>query len=169
MVGYDVTVALNDVGEILEGVVHLARPVDCPCLPGLAQEMFHTLADDAVADVQHEVGHVAVVVLNKTDSFIQIWIHRLTGYEHGALRLHEHAYHMVQRVRGYVGRHQLYLAFLGQRGLCVIEQRFSDGDIDMHRGTTTSHQCLVDQTVAIPARVGIVRLGQRYCLSHETA
>ena len=159
LIGHNSTVAHNDMRQIHKGVGHLTSLVDHPRLLGLPQEMLQALADNASTDIQDEVGHIALVVRHHRDRLVEVGVHGLTGNEHRALSLHEHADDMRQHMRLDISRSECYLPFFGQRSHREVEQRFGDGHIDMH-GRITDNQRLVDQTVAIPPFFLIARLGQ---------
>ena len=168
LVGHHRAVADQHAGHVLEGVRHLARSVDHPRLLSLAQEVLQALADNAPARVNHQVGHIALVVLHQTDGFVQVGVHGLPRYQHGASGLHEHTAHMAQHVRRHVGRRQFYRPFHRQHRRREVEQRFRNRHIDVHRPATL-HQCLVDQPVAVPTALAVVRLRQGDGLADETA
>ena len=95
LVSYHISISLNNIRQIHEGVVQLARLVDNPRFLGLAQEMLQALADNGATNVQHEVGHILIIVANQHDRLVVARIHGLTCNQHRTLRLHEHSTHVA--------------------------------------------------------------------------
>ena len=169
LVGYHLAVTLQDICHIHKRIRHLARFVDDPRLAGFAKEVLHPLADDGATGIEHEVGHIALVVLYHTDGLVQEWIPRLSCDEHRTRRLHEHTADMAQHMRRHVGRSQFYLTLLRQCLHREIKQRLADGDIDVNRGMS-NHQCFVDQPVAIPVElVATTNFGQGNGTAHKSS
>ena len=162
------SIALNNTRQVHEGISHLTRSINHPRLLGLSKESLQTFADDRASDVQHQVGHITLVIANKTDGLIVTWVHGLSCNEQRTFRLHEHAADMTQRLIGDVGRQQFYLPFHREFSNVVVEEGFGDGDIDMHRGMLFE-ESFVDQAIAIPARFCIVRFRQRHSLADESS
>ena len=56
---------------------------------------------------------------------------------------------MTQRLGGDIGLQTVDLALCRQRGHGEVEQRFTEGNVDMDRGVADK-QGFVDETVAVP-------------------
>ena len=167
-VGYHLGVSLDDVRQVHKRIRHLALAVHHPCLLCLTQEMLQTFAHDRAARVNHEVGHVLLVVTYLHHGLVHQRVHRLTGNQHGALGLQEHPADVCQRdIRG-IGRGEVYLTLLGECWRVKPEQRFRNGHVDMY-GCMLLYQCLVNQSVAVPAGVLVVRFWQRYGFLDEAS
>ena len=168
MVSDHLTIAYNDMSQIHERIVHLARLIDHPCLLGLAQEAFQAFADNRASNIKHEIRNIALVVLHQEHSLVKMWIQRLARNQHRTLGLHEHTTQMSQRSGLDVCWQTLYLTLLGQCCHREVEERFGNGDIDVYWGVA-HHQGLVHEPVAIPTRVIIIRLRQGDRLADKTS
>ena len=167
VVGHHLAVALQHVRQVHERVGDLACLVHHPCLFRFSEEMLQSLADDGSAGVEHEVGHVALIVLHHHDGLVHAAIQGLAADEHGPLGLHEHAGHMVQLDGGDVGRLPVNLPLIGKSLNGEAKEGLADRHIDMNRAALLE-QGLVDQTVAVPQLFFVLRLWQRDRLLHKT-
>ena len=95
-------------------------------------------------------------------------VHGLTGNEHGTLGMKKHAAHTGQRDVGGIGFCTLNLPFVRQNWYSIVEQRFADGHVDVDRPMLL-YQRLVDQTVAVPTLLIVVRFWQRDGLTDKAS
>ena len=167
LVGHHSTIAHKHTGHVLEGVSHIARCIDHPRLLGLAQKVLQTLADNAPTGVHHQVGNIALIVHHQICRLVQMGIHRLSSYQHGTPGLHEHATKVTQHMRRHIGRRQLNATLRGKDCRREVEQRLRNRHIDMHRSATL-HESLIDQSVAVPTALTVVRFRQSDGLIDKT-
>ena len=65
MICHRLTIALEDVREVHEGIIDFARSIHHPRLLGFAQETFQSFAHNRASDIEHEVGDIGLIIAHK--------------------------------------------------------------------------------------------------------
>ena len=65
MISHRLPIALEDVCEVHEGVIHLTRGIHHPRLLSLAQETLQTFAHNRTTDIEHEIWDICLIIANE--------------------------------------------------------------------------------------------------------